>query len=82
LTLERGLIAGVVLLLAGMCLNIWLVSHWVSQNLGHLEVQSTLRCAIWGLTTMVLGLQTIYTSFFLSMLGMARDKRLEAEKRR
>jgi hypothetical protein len=24
---------------------------------------------------MVLGVQTIYTSFFLSMLGMARDKR-------
>jgi hypothetical protein len=81
LTLERGLIAGLVLLLAGMGLNIWLVSHWVSQDLGHLEVQTTLRCAIWGLTTMVLGLQTIYTSFFLSMLGMARDKRLEAEKR-
>jgi hypothetical protein len=81
LTLERGLIAGGVLLLTGLGLNIWLVSHWVGQDLGHLEVQTTLRCAIWGLTAMVLGLQTIYGSFFLSMLGMARDQREEADKR-
>jgi hypothetical protein len=35
-----------------------------------LEVQTTLRYALWGFTTMVLGMQTIYGSFFLSMLGM------------
>jgi hypothetical protein len=31
-----------------------------------------MRYALWGLTTMVLGVQTIYGSFFLSMLGMTR----------
>jgi hypothetical protein len=76
LTLERGLIAGVLLLLTGLGLNIWLISEWLGQDLGHLEIRTTLRYALWGLTAMVLGVQTIYGSFFLSMLGMGREKRL------
>jgi hypothetical protein len=75
LTLERGLLAGAVLLAAGLALNFWLVSEWLGQNMGHLEVRTTLRYALWGFTTMILGVQTIYSSFFLSMLGMARDQR-------
>ncbi len=80
LTLERGLLAGLALLLTGLGLNIWLVCEWIGRDLGRLEMQTTLRSALWGLTAMVLGLQTIYGSFFLSMLGMAREKRLQQEK--
>jgi hypothetical protein len=68
--LERGLLAGLGLLVIGLGLNVWLVYQWASQNLGPLDVQSTLRHALWGFTTMVLGVQTVYGSFFLSMLGM------------
>jgi hypothetical protein len=71
LYLERGLIAGAALLLVGLGLNTWLVLEWYDRNLGGLEVQTTLRYALWGFTAMVLGVQTIYGSFFLSMLGMA-----------
>jgi glycosyltransferase involved in cell wall biosynthesis len=74
LTLEKGLIAGLLLLLTGLALNGWLIHQWLAQDLGHLEAQTTFRFALWGLTTMVLGVQTIYGSFFLSMLGMAREK--------
>ena len=70
LNLERGLLAGAALVLVGLALNIGLVIHWYGQSLGGLEVQTTLRHALWGFTTMVLGVQTIYGSFFLSMLGM------------
>jgi hypothetical protein len=80
-TLERGLVAGLVLLATGLSLNIWLVSEWLGQNMGHLEVRTTLRYALWGFTTMVLGVQTIYSSFFVSMLGMARDQRSAATAR-
>jgi hypothetical protein len=80
LTLERGLLAGGALLAAGLGLNGWLVHEWLGRDLGHLEVRTTLRFALWGLTAMVLGLQTIYSSFFLSMLGMAREKRLQAQE--
>jgi hypothetical protein len=77
LTLERGLLAGFLLVITGIGLNVWLVHEWLSQNLGHLEVRQTLRPTLWGVTALVLGVQTIFNSFFLSMLGMAREKRQE-----
>jgi hypothetical protein len=70
LSLERGLLAGLALLLTGLGLNVSLVLEWCGRNLGGLDVQNTLRYALWGLTTLVVGVQTIYGSFFLSMLGM------------
>jgi hypothetical protein len=68
--LERGLLLGAALVVIGLGLNGWLIHEWYGQNLGPLEVTVTLRCALWGFTSMVLGVQTIYGSFFLSMLGM------------
>jgi glycosyltransferase involved in cell wall biosynthesis len=70
LNLERGLLAGAVLFFIGLGLNLLLVRTWWLQNLGALDPHVTLRYALWGCTSMVLGLQTIYGSFFLSMLGM------------
>jgi glycosyltransferase involved in cell wall biosynthesis len=72
LNLERGLLLGIALVTAGIGLNGWLVNTWYRHNLGPLDVQHTMRFALWALTTMVLGVQTLYGSFFLSMLGMAR----------
>jgi hypothetical protein len=74
LNLERCALAGVALVLAGVGLNVWLVWEWFGQNLGPLEVRVTMRTALWGFTAMVLGVQTIYGSFFLSMLGMAKKE--------
>jgi hypothetical protein len=76
-TLERGVLAGGVLLLAGLVLLLWLFRTWYGQDLGPLEVQSTMRRALWGFTTMVLGVQTITSSFFLSMLGMTPARNQE-----
>jgi glycosyltransferase involved in cell wall biosynthesis len=70
LNLERGLLAGLLMLVIGLGLNIALVAQWYHRHLGALEVQITLRYALWGLTTMIMGVQTIYGSFFLSLLGM------------
>jgi hypothetical protein len=41
-------------------------------------VQTTLRHALWGFTAMVLGVQTMYGSFFLSLLRMANQARGQA----
>jgi hypothetical protein len=76
-SLERGILAGLALLVIGLGLNVWLVREWAVRDLGHLPVETTLRYALWGLTTMVLGVQTIYGSFFLSMLGMVAERRQE-----
>jgi hypothetical protein len=69
--LERGLLAGLALLVGGLGLSVWLLSSWWGQNMGPLDAQSTLRSALWGFTLIVLGVQTIFGSFFLSMLGMS-----------
>ncbi len=74
LNLERGLLFGAAPLLTGLALNLWLAEQWCGAHLGPLEVQTTLRCALWGFTTMVVGVQTIYGSFFLSMLNMLGKK--------
>jgi hypothetical protein len=68
--LEPGLIVGGVMLLIGLGCNLWLVGEWYRHNLGQLEVQTTLRAALWGFTAMVLGLQTIYGHFTLGLLRM------------
>ena len=68
----RGVVVGVILILAGLGLNVGLVFAWGGDSWGPLEVQSTMRYALWGFTAIVLGVQTIYGSFFLSMLGMKK----------
>jgi hypothetical protein len=70
--LERCLCVGATLLITGVGLNSWLVYHWCGEHLGPLEVQTTLRLALWGFTAMVLGVQTIYGSFFYSMLSLVK----------
>lgn len=72
LTLERGAVTGLIVTAIGLAANLWLVGEWVSQDLGPLEVAKTMRFALWGLTAIVIGVQTIYSSFFLSMLRMTR----------
>jgi glycosyltransferase involved in cell wall biosynthesis len=75
LNLERGLLAGATMLLVGLAANLSLVWTWYHTQLGPLTIEITLRYALWGLTAMVLGVQTVYGSFFLSMLGLLRNKR-------
>jgi len=75
LNLERGLIAGAAMLVSGLVLNGWLVHTWMGRDFGPLDVSLSLRYALWGFTAMVLGVQTIFGSFFLSMLGMTDKAR-------
>ena len=63
------------MLVVGLGLNIWLIWLWSANAMGPLDVQVTLRPALWGFTLMILGVQTIFGSFFLSMLGMTEQAR-------
>jgi len=78
--LERGLIVGATWFLTGVGLSLWLVFQWWGKDLGPLDPQATLRSTLWAFTTLVLGLQTMFGSFFLSMLGMT-EKAKEARAR-
>jgi hypothetical protein len=71
-TLERGVLLGTLSLLAGAGLLAGAVFQWSAVDFGPLDVTRTMRWAIPGMMFAVLGVQTIFSSFFLSILGMQR----------
>ncbi|HZU39332.1 MAG TPA: glycosyltransferase family 2 protein, partial [Gemmataceae bacterium] len=74
LTLERGLLLGALTVAVGLLLNGGLCVHWWRVDLGRLEIQTTMRYALWSSTLMLIGMQTVYGSFFLSMLQMRKSE--------
>ena len=68
--LERGVLAGVVSMLAGAALLIVAVMQWRAAGYGDLDYGRTMRIVIPGVTLTALGFQTVLSSFFLSLLGM------------
>jgi len=75
---ERGLVLGAILVATGLALNFWLVWQWHARGFGPLDIGSTMRFALWGLTTMMAGAQTICGSFFLGVLSMAGQDKWES----
>jgi hypothetical protein len=73
--LERGLLVGLVLLAAGATVGLHVLMKWFDSNLGELGLADT-RLAFFGLIGIVLGVQTIFSSFYLIMvLGLHADDR-------
>ena len=70
--LERGLVIGAASMLVGLALLGTVVYSWYARSFGDLDYSSTLRIAIPGFTLTSLGLQTVFASFFLSILGLRR----------
>ena len=71
ITLEFGLIAGALVSLAGIVIDGIIVVTWINRGFGELSEE---RLLIFGSVLIILGLQAIFSSFFLSILGMARDR--------
>ncbi len=70
ITLETGLIFGASLFFVGFTGCAWITWKWVASGFGPLsEVRQILFWSMW----LFLGLQVIFSSFFLSMLGVSRD---------
>src|SRR5262249_48147823 len=72
MNLERGLIGGVLAAIAGAALLAVAVNKWRLTGFGHLDYSRTMRWVVPGATLMALGVQTIFSSFFVSILGMKR----------
>src|ERR1700719_1549483 len=68
ITLEVGLVVGVLLILAGTGAWVLGFAYWRSHNFGALDPEKTLRIVIPGTVCFTLGFQTILSSFFLSVL--------------
>jgi hypothetical protein len=70
--LERGLIVSVVAMIIGLALLLAAVNQWRLRDFGRLDYAQTMRWVIPGATLTALGLQTILSSFFVSILRMHR----------
>jgi len=68
-TLESGLLLGGVLFLVGFTGCAWITWRWAASGFGPLyEVRQVLFWSMW----LFLGVQVIFSSFFLSMMGISR----------
>jgi hypothetical protein len=70
--LETGLLVGTALALGGLGGSVYAVEVWSSQHFGPLDFSHTLRIVIPSALALTLGVQTVFASFFLSVLGMRR----------
>jgi hypothetical protein len=76
LTLERGLILGLVMCLAGLAPIGYVVVTWARAGFGALDASTTIRPMIVGSTIIALGVQTLLLSLMCAMFRMRRDARL------
>ena len=68
-TLETGLLVGGAVFLMGFAGCAWVTWQWAASGFGELhQIRQVLFWAMW----LFLGLQMIFSAFFLSMLGISR----------
>lgn len=68
--LELGLVVGALLSLLGLAISAYAVHTWSVRHFGPLDISQTLRLVIPAALCLILGVQTIFSSFFLSILGL------------
>jgi glycosyltransferase involved in cell wall biosynthesis len=69
--LEYGLLAGALVFLVGFVVCAIVVGTWIDRGFGELSEE---RLLVFGSVLLILGLQGVFSSFFLSILGLARDR--------
>jgi hypothetical protein len=72
INLERGLIISLVAIALGCGLLVAAILKWRATGFGRLDYAETMRLVIPGATLTALAIQTIFSSFFVSILGMRR----------
>lgn len=72
ITLETGLIVGGLLTIIGIGGSVWAVSSWARKSFGALEPAQMLRLVMPAVFSLTLGIEIIFSSFFLSILGLRR----------
>jgi hypothetical protein len=72
-TLETGLVAGIGLMIVGLVLVATAIGIWETRGFGPIvDTARTLRLVLVSSLAITLGVQTVFASFFLSVLGLSR----------
>lgn len=74
-TLEKGVVFGLLILAFGLSLLIKAVVIWKQAHYGALPYDENMRRLIPAVTLVVLGIQVIFSSFFMSVLGLKTASR-------
>ncbi len=72
ITLELGVAVGAALTIAGFAASVYAVRAWGAQHFGMMDYSRTMRIVIPAALLLTLGAQTIFASFFMSVLGLRR----------
>jgi glycosyltransferase involved in cell wall biosynthesis len=70
ITLEVGLLAGALMVLAGIVGLVLAVASWQSVGFGNLDPSLTMREVIPAVLLLAIGTQTVFASFFISILSI------------
>jgi hypothetical protein len=70
--LETGLIVGAVFVALGIAGSIFALSTWAHSSFGPIASENLLRVVLFSVFALILGPQIIFSSFFLSILGLRR----------
>lgn len=69
-TLEKGLLSGLTLGLMGCAGAVYAFIAWMNHDFGQLMPTEEMRILIPSLTFLIIGVQIIFSSFFMSLLGL------------
>jgi len=72
-SLERGIVFGLLIFAAGLGLLIAAILKWRATGFGQMSYPESLRLVIPAVGCMTLGVQTVFSSFFLSILELKHD---------
>ena len=72
ITLEIGLLVGAMLVVVGLGTSAYALGFWQTRHFGPLDYSHTMRLVIPAALFLILGVQTVLASFFLSVLGLRR----------
>jgi glycosyltransferase involved in cell wall biosynthesis len=72
-SIEIGMAAGLLLLVAGLAGGAYSLGMWSLASYGALNPEVTLRVVAPSATAMIVGLQLVFSSFFLGVLGLRRQ---------
>jgi glycosyltransferase involved in cell wall biosynthesis len=73
-TLERGILLGLSLGLAGFGLALYSLGRWAGVELGPLDPPVMMRVAIPSVTLIITGAETVFASFLLSFIDLRADR--------
>jgi len=74
LSLERGLLAGAAVGIAGLVGLIFSLTYWQAHKFGQLNYEHALRLMVPSVTALVVSCQLVLGTFFLSILGIKQTR--------